>query len=233
MRKLIILNLLFIGSLISKTSQAQNVGIGTTVPSANAILDVESLSKGLMLPRLNDTTAVSGPTAGLLIFNKTTASPNYYDGARWQNFTPSSANTVQDSITYTISSTSANLVIGTFNLTRMTHTGTWPGSGQPSMNTIAISKSFDLNSIPFKRMFAGTSSNPTIECKVYTPGTSTPYYSVKLSNWTIRQEDFSVSSVDGKMLENYLLTGPIIGFKDWINNQSFSWNSITVVVGSY
>ena len=218
--------------LLSTIGSTQNVGIGTTTPSNNAILDIASTSKGIMLPRLDDTTFVSGPTAGLLIFNKTTNSPNYYDGAKWQNFSPSSALSPQDSITYTINSTSAGLVIGTFNLIKMSHSGTSNGSA-PTMNTITISKYFDINSIPFKKMMAGASTSPFIECRVYSLGSATPYFSIKLTNWTIRQEDVTISAIDGKMIENYQFNAIIIGFKDWINNQSFGWNASTLATTVY
>ena len=211
---------------------AQNVGIGTTVPSNNAILDIASTSKGIMLPRLDDTTLVAGPTAGLLIYNKNTSSPNYYDGSKWQNFSPASINNPQDSITYTITSISGGLVIGTFNLTKLTHSGSSSG-GAPSVNTITVSKYFDANSIPFKKMLVTGSLNPVIECKVYTLGSATPYFSVKLTTWSIRSEDFSTSSIDGKMIENYTFSCSIIGFKDWINNQSFGWNTSTLVITAY
>ena len=213
-------------------TQAQNVGIGTNAPSSNAILDVASTSKGIMLPRLDDTSLVAGPTAGLLIFNKNTSSPNYYDGGRWQNFSPANALNPQDSITYTITSNAAGLVLGTFNLVKMNHSGTISGT-TPSVNTITVSKYFDINSIPFKKMLVTASTNPVIECKVYTLGSAIPYFSIKLTNWTIKNEDVSISSLDGKMIENYTFNSVIIGFKDWINNQSFGWNSSTLVSTAY
>lgn len=212
---------------------AQNVGIGTTTPSTNAILDVASSSKGIMLPRLTDTSVITTPTAGLLIYNRNTNSPNYYDGTRWQNFTPSANTVAQDSITYTISNSSGGMVVGTFDAVQMNHTGSSPSGGAPTMNAITLSKYYDANTVPFKKILAVQATNPTIEIKVYTPGTGTLYYSVKLTNWHVTQEDFSVSSLNGKMLENYTLTGPIIGFKDWINNQSFGWNSVSVSAVAY
>ena len=224
--------LFFILLLITAICPAQNVGIGTTVPSNNAILDVASTSKGIMLPRLDDTSVVSGPTAGLLIYNKNTSSPNYFDGARWQNFSPANVNIPQDSITYTITSNAAGLVVGTFNLVKMNHSGTVSGN-TPSINTITVSKYFDANSVPFKKMLATASNNPVVECKVYSLGSAIPYFSIKLTTWNIRTEDLSISSIDGKMIENYTFSSIIIGFKDWMNNQSFGWNSSTLVTTTY
>lgn len=71
----------------------QNVGIGTTTPNANAILDINSNNKGLLVPRLSltNTTAVSPLSAfvaGLVVYNTATAgdvTPGYYgcDGTKW------------------------------------------------------------------------------------------------------------------------------------------------------
>ena len=48
---------------------AQNVGINEdgSAPNNGAILDIESSSKGILIPRLQ-TTAVSNPAEGMLIF---------------------------------------------------------------------------------------------------------------------------------------------------------------------
>lgn len=68
-----------------------SVGIGTTTPYANAILDVTSNSKGMLLPRLSATdrntlTPKLGLTAnGLIIYNTTTLKFNYWDGTKWND----------------------------------------------------------------------------------------------------------------------------------------------------
>ena len=51
-------------------SFAQAVGIGTTTPNANAVLDIASATKALIVPRLNST-AISAiaPADGMLVFN--------------------------------------------------------------------------------------------------------------------------------------------------------------------
>ena len=63
-----------------------NVGIGTSSPSASALLDVSSSSKGILIPRMTATqkNAISSPTTGLLIFQ--TDAPSdfyYYNGSSW------------------------------------------------------------------------------------------------------------------------------------------------------
>jgi hypothetical protein len=45
--------LAFVSSSLATLAQTDNVGIGTSTPHPNAILDVSSTSKGLLVPRLN------------------------------------------------------------------------------------------------------------------------------------------------------------------------------------
>lgn len=88
-----------------------SVGIGTATPSSNAVLDLTSTSKGVLLPRLTDAqrNAISSPTEGLIIYNSTAGQAqvyaksskaervdiSYYSGVSstgedyaWQAFTP-------------------------------------------------------------------------------------------------------------------------------------------------
>lgn len=59
-----------------------NLGIGTTQPNSNALLDVTSATKGVLLPRLTTTERNNIPAAlanGLLIYNITENCFNYYN----------------------------------------------------------------------------------------------------------------------------------------------------------
>jgi len=75
---------------------AQNVLVtddSTYIPKASAILDVKSVNKGLLIPRINLTSTssalpVTTPDSSLMIYNKATAgdvTPGYYywSGAKW------------------------------------------------------------------------------------------------------------------------------------------------------
>ncbi|MFB3390063.1 hypothetical protein [Flavobacterium sp. LAR06] len=61
------------------------VGIGTTSPHASAILDITSINKGLLPPRMTTAqrNAIVWPTAGLLVYNTTTNCDEFYAGAGW------------------------------------------------------------------------------------------------------------------------------------------------------
>ena len=69
------------------------VGIGTTSPDSDAVLDVTSSDKGALLPRMNLTNTTSAAplsahVAGMLVYNQVTANdvfPGYYfnNGSKW------------------------------------------------------------------------------------------------------------------------------------------------------
>jgi len=66
-----------------------NVGIGTTSPSASAILDAQSTTKGVRMPNMTTTqkNAISSPATGLMVFDTTLAKLCVYSGAAWQTIT--------------------------------------------------------------------------------------------------------------------------------------------------
>ena len=70
--------LLFLAALLFLffPATAQNVGIGTTLPDASALLHVSSTSKGVLVPQvsldsLKDITSIAAPANGLLVYNTT------------------------------------------------------------------------------------------------------------------------------------------------------------------
>jgi hypothetical protein len=67
--------------LISQTQLlTAQVGIGTSTPNSNAVLDITSNSKGLLLPRLTSSqrNSINSPSEGLLIYNTTASSLEVY-----------------------------------------------------------------------------------------------------------------------------------------------------------
>ncbi len=65
--------------LLSFNGIAQNVGIGTSVPDANALLDVSSSTKGILIPRMTlaQRNAIPGIALGLMIY-QTDNNPGFY-----------------------------------------------------------------------------------------------------------------------------------------------------------
>ena len=64
-------------------AMGSGMGIGTLTPNAFAILDMQSTTKGVLLPRLTTAqiTAIAIPTQGLLVYNVTTQKFNFWDAA--------------------------------------------------------------------------------------------------------------------------------------------------------
>ncbi len=74
---------LCISFVISQSILAQGVGIGTTNPHSSAALEIESNSQGLLIPR-TDTSNISMPAEGLLIFQTSDKNFYYHNGVTWR-----------------------------------------------------------------------------------------------------------------------------------------------------
>ncbi|MGB0871357.1 MAG: hypothetical protein ACPGSD_17340 [Flavobacteriales bacterium] len=64
--------LIFIGiSFLFNLNSYSQIGIGTTNPNESSIVDINSNSKGLLIPRLTELekSLIESPANGLLIFN--------------------------------------------------------------------------------------------------------------------------------------------------------------------
>src|SRR5688572_19640591 len=82
------LRLLLTGLIIIITSNlpAQNVGINTTLPHASAVLDIQSTTRGVLIPRMTSTErfAISNPATGLIVFDHTTNSIWFRRPGSWE-----------------------------------------------------------------------------------------------------------------------------------------------------
>ena len=232
------------GNSLEMAITGSGVGIGIDRPNPSAALEISSTNQGLLLPRVNDTSAVATPAEGLMIYNKATNTPSYFDGARWSSIQSSTATlNPQDSITYRITSPNGILLIaGTaykavsvedFGQANISLSAGGISSSVPNMTIINFSKYFDINSIGFKRAIAaGTINNGTIEFSVFTLGAAAPYYSIKLTTWAVANFNTKSNIIDGKLLENYSLQSVSISFKNWASNLTFSYNASTNIISS-
>ncbi len=73
------------GTQAMRISQFGNVSIGATSAATTAALDIQSTSKGLLIPRLTTAQrdAIPTPDLGLMIYNTSTSAFNYYNGGSW------------------------------------------------------------------------------------------------------------------------------------------------------
>jgi predicted NAD-dependent protein-ADP-ribosyltransferase YbiA (DUF1768 family) len=72
-----------------RINSAGNLGIGTSSPSASALLDVQSTTKGVRMPNMTTTqkNAIASPAAGLMVFDTTLAKLSVYSGVAWETIT--------------------------------------------------------------------------------------------------------------------------------------------------
>jgi hypothetical protein len=80
LRRFLLALLLCGAAPLAAQAQTGSVGIGTTAPDVSAALDIVSSSKGALLPRVADATAIATPATGLLVF-QTGGTPGFYYNA--------------------------------------------------------------------------------------------------------------------------------------------------------
>lgn len=74
--------------LYAAKGRAQSIGINDdgSTPNSNAILDIKSFTKGMLVPRMSTTNRLAIPaTKGMLVYDTTTSSFWYNTGIAWQN----------------------------------------------------------------------------------------------------------------------------------------------------
>src|SRR5688572_29921851 len=80
--------------LLCLCTNAQNLAINAdgSAPDANAILDVKSNNKGILIPRMSTAARLAiPPTKGLLVYDSTTQSFWYNTGTQWNSIAASTA----------------------------------------------------------------------------------------------------------------------------------------------
>ena len=91
MRSIFTLILLTAATSFAWRSARAQTGIGTTTPDANAMLDIESTQKGVLMPSLTAAqqatlSAVLTPAEmGMLVRDAVTGKPIFWNGAAWKN----------------------------------------------------------------------------------------------------------------------------------------------------
>ena len=84
MKSLIFISLVFFCSI---TANAQSVAINTdgSLPNSSSLLDVKSINKGLLIPRMTTAqrTVIVTPATGLMVFDTDTNGFWFYSGAGW------------------------------------------------------------------------------------------------------------------------------------------------------
>ncbi|MEM6522149.1 MAG: hypothetical protein AAF693_00075 [Bacteroidota bacterium] len=84
MNKLVV-TILILCTVVSAFAQ---IGIGTQTPDASSELEISSVDKGLLVPRLSSQDLISSPAEGLLIYNTTQGKFYFFNGTDWQEISP-------------------------------------------------------------------------------------------------------------------------------------------------
>jgi hypothetical protein len=74
--------------LLTVTISMAQVGIGTTTPNASSILDIQSTSKGILIPRMTkaERDLIATPAEGLQVYNTTNNTSDIYNNGVWKSF---------------------------------------------------------------------------------------------------------------------------------------------------
>jgi Head domain of trimeric autotransporter adhesin/Chaperone of endosialidase len=85
------ITIMLIAIAIRQLTMAQSIGIGTITPNPSAQLDVTSTAKGMLIPRMTEAekNAIPSPAQGLMVYNVTSNSFQYYNGLSWLNISHS------------------------------------------------------------------------------------------------------------------------------------------------
>jgi hypothetical protein len=217
---------------------AQNVGIGTNTPNPNAILDISSTSKAVLIPRLVDTSNVSNPIEGMMIYNKNRKAPFFHDGNQWLSLgarLPSGQPTAGAVIKYLVTApgfTATEEDAGSAQVGAgfgVTFSG---GASPSSASDFIFTKQLDINSKAFN-LATLVSGGPytAIEFKYYAQDATVPYLSYRFKN--VYFSGYAVSSGGERPFESISVFYENYGFKDWVNNLEFGYNVNTHTVTSY
>jgi hypothetical protein len=86
MKRITVLLFAFAMTFLESFSQNLAINADGTPPNANAILDIKSNNKGIMIPRMNTAARLAiPPTIGLLVYDTDTESFWYNTGSQWKS----------------------------------------------------------------------------------------------------------------------------------------------------
>jgi hypothetical protein len=114
MKKIYLYLLIVLSSAFAVNAQTGSVGIGTTNPNSSAALDIQSTTKGVLIPRMTTVqrNLIATPPAGLLVYDNTTNSFWFRNATEWVELTDTANNVWKKNgtVAYT---TASNVGIGT------------------------------------------------------------------------------------------------------------------------
>jgi hypothetical protein len=100
-------------------SQSGSIGIGTTTPDASAVLDIQTTTKGVLIPRMTTAqrNSISTAATGLLVFDNTTGSFWFKSSTNWVELVDTVNNAWKRNGSNIYAGSAGNVGIGTNNPT--------------------------------------------------------------------------------------------------------------------
>ena len=217
--------------LISSISAFSQVELNPT--SVNAELRINSTNKGVLLPRVNSSSLINSPEVGLMVYDKSTKTPAFYNGTQWVNMVmPTVVGT--DSLSYSFlvgyPALSLFLINNPLPMLSLSMGASYPGPpGSVSWQSFNFTKQLDRNTIGFLNLLGNKTQATTavIEVKVYKKGATVHYFSYKLSNIIVNSVQFGASTGGTGNIENYSITPQIYGWKDNVSGFSIGFDTTT------
>ncbi|MDQ6481315.1 hypothetical protein [Dyadobacter sp. LHD-138] len=171
--------------LIKTTSVTAQVGIGTTTPDGNAMLEVVSPNKGILIPRIlkADREAIATPATGLMVYQTDGKSGFYFyhETEGWKlvssELVPAPASDPGFSATLNALTTNASTQLTGWSVTAPSYTATGfnPTTGNytvPETGTYAIETTINYNLTTTTTVNLGVGINPYFEVRKTVPATS-------------------------------------------------------------
>src|SRR2546423_1281636 len=89
------------------------VGIGTSIPASSALLDLNSSTRGFLVPRMTTAqrTAIAAPALGLMVYQIDGTRGFYYYDAGWKPVSPVTSGFANRNLSNLLSPTAVNLSI--------------------------------------------------------------------------------------------------------------------------
>jgi len=154
---------LMIISLSPLKAQSVAINIDGTTAHGSAILDIKSITKGMLAPRMTTAqrTAIATPAAGLLVYDTDTNSFWFYNGSAWSNLSASGMGG-SGTINYVSRFTAAN----TIGNSQLFDNGTNVGIGTITpASKLHIKGSADVSQLIIDANSTQNNSNPLIKLR--------------------------------------------------------------------
>lgn len=127
-----------------------NVGIGTTAPNSNAILDLSATNKALLLPRVANSNNIATPVNGMMIYAVIPKCFKAYQDGAWLDLTKCSSSPITSAMTFGAVTYQGTSVINTSGIG-------YNGETVPSASTITVQVTVtEPTSYNFSATHAGT-----------------------------------------------------------------------------